>query len=481
MVPVVERGRVQFIVLALRDYQEAALDGIRREFKAGKRAILLRLPTGGGKTIAAAFMLGSAADKGLQCWFVVHRRELLKQASKAFSMHQIDHGFVAAGTTFQPSKPVQICSIDTLRTRLAKLPPPDLIVLDECHHAVSPTWSGVLGHYPRAKLVGLSATPVRTDGQGLGKWFEAIVHGPEVPDLIRRGALSQFRAFAPSMPDLSGVKVTHGEYVRQQLAHAMGQSAITGNAIEQWKKHANGAKFIAFAVSREHSRAVAAAFRDAGVPCEHVDGDTDPGERDRAMARFRNGELRGLSNVDLYGEGVDIGDMVAAILLRPTCSLGLHLQQVGRALRPAPGKVAVLLDHAGNILRHGLPDEVHDWTLDGVDAAKKKSTPAPTVKVCKKCYAANRAQARECSECGQTFEIKYRTIEEVAGDLEEVDRAKLAKAAAERTWLSRAMGMRPGADRELDYLRDLAQKRGHKPTWAHHVWAAKMAKKEMRA
>ena len=440
----------------LRPYQSEIVDHARAAFRSGDQSVLIQLATGGGKTVLGSFMVDGSSKRGKCCWWLVHRRELLAQASATFHAMGIPHGYIAGGRSTDPYARVQIGSVQTVARRLASLPPPDLIVFDEAHHTGAAQWQQIYDAFPEARKIGLTATPWRLDGKGLGTWFGTMVQGPTVAELMMQGSLSRYRLFAPSQPDTSAVSMQAGDFKRADLATIMDKPSITGDAVQHYRQLASGKRAVAFAVSIEHSRHVAASFQAAGIPAEHVDGAMDHGDRDAAIARFVAGQTLVLSNAELLGEGFDVPAIEAAILLRPTKSLSLHLQQVGRALRPAPGKAeAIILDHAGNSLQHGLPDDDREWTLE--DRKKKRAGEASCnpVRQCAKCFRVYRP-APACPGCGFAPVGAVRVVEERAGVLEEIDVAaqRRARSAEERDC------------RTLDDWQRLAAARGYKPGWA---------------
>jgi superfamily II DNA or RNA helicase len=454
------------MAFSLRDYQSSIIAQARDLIRAGETSILLQAPTGAGKTALCAHMLGTSADRGLTSWFVVHRRELIRQSARTFHATGIRHGIVASGFAGDGRQLVQICSVQTLANRHHKMRRPKLIVWDECHHVAAASWAKIHEAYPDAIHIGLSATPERLDGTGLHQWFRNIVLGPSVSWLIEQQFLARYRLFAPSRPDLGGVHTRMGDFVRSEAAAAMDRPAITGDAVAHYRKLAAGKRAVVFCTSVEHSQHVVAQFRAAGFAAEHVDGETDPRERDAALRRFEAGETTILSNVELFGEGVDIPGIEVAILLRPTQSLSLYLQQVGRALRPAPGKSeALILDHAGNALRHGLPDDDRQWSLEGQKRRKGARDPDDVpVKQCPKCFAVVRAQTQRC-ECGHIWIPQGRVVDQVAGELAEVDPAMLRRQRAKEQ----------GSAKTLQDLIALGVARGYKNprAWAHHVYQAR--------
>ncbi len=363
---------------------------------------------------------------------------------------------------------VQIASVQTLARRYHRLRQPKLVIWDECHHIAAKSWACIRQSLPKAYHIGLSATPARLDGTGLGNWFNTMVQGPSVAELIEQGWLSDYRLFAPSTVNLDNVQTRMGDFVISDLAKAVDKPSITGDAVQHYKRLAQGKRALVFAVSIEHSRHVVGKFREAGIPAEHVDGDTPKGLRDDAMNRFRTGKTMVLSNCELFGEGVDVKDLECVVLLRPTQSLGLYLQMVGRGLRPADGKKeCVILDHAGNAMRHGLPDEEREWSLDSVRKKKDKDA-GPRVKLCKKCFAAQKNTNQVCQYCGYKFEVEARKIQEKEGELVEV------QANQDR----RERMKQQGACRTVEELYQYGISKGfkHPRRWAQHVFQARQRK-----
>lgn len=450
----------------LRPYQQSIIQQARDLIRSGETSILLQSPTGSGKTALTAHMLGSASGRGMQSWFVVHRRELIKQSARTFRSVGIPHGIVAAGFVGDSRQPVQICSVQTLAQRHKRMRAPRLICWDECHHVAAASWAKIHEAYPDAIHVGLSATPERMDGTGLGRWFKNLVTGPSVEALIEQGYLSKYRLFAPSRPDMSGVRTVGGDYVKRALSSVMDKPSITGDAVAHYRRLAAGKRAVAFCSSIEHSQHVVAQFQAAGFRADHVDGETDPKVRDAVLQRFERGETQILSNVELFGEGVDIPGIEVAILLRPTQSLSLYLQQVGRALRPAPGKAeALILDHAGNALKHGLPDDDRQWSLEGEKRKRKdRDIDDVAVRQCPQCFRVVRAQVTRC-ECGHVWIPQGRVVDEQEGDLQEVDPALLRRQRAKEQ----------SSARTLDDLIKIGVARGysHPARWAQYVFNAR--------
>lgn len=421
-------------------------------------------------------MLRNAEARGYKAWFNVHRIELVRQSVATLtSAAGLDVGVVAPGFQGNRHLPVQVCSIATLRHRRSLLEAPNLIVWDEAHHCAAKTWADIHEAYPRAVHVGLSATPERLDGTGLGRWFNEIIVGPSVAWLIEHDYLSDYRLYAPKPPDLSGVHTVAGDYNRKELTAAMNLSAstVTGDVITHYQRYAKDKRMVLFAWSIESSMMLAERFRSAGIAAEHVDGTTDASTREGAMERFKAGETKVLANVDLFSEGVDVPAIEAVALLRPTQSLALYMQQVGRALRPAIGKThAIILDHAGNCQRFGLPDDERTWSLEGRKRSKTGDYAVP-IRQCPRCFAVSSAAADTCRACGFKFVAMPREIEQVEGELSEVEAAKLQREQRLQE---------QGEAKSLDDLMKLARLRGYKnpEKWAHQVYKHRMAKQAAR-
>lgn len=454
----------------LRPYQSTLIERARANFIAGRTSQLLVLPTGGGKTVCFSYMAGRAVEKGLRVWILAHRVELLDQISATLRAFGVAHGVIAPGYPVDRRPLVQVASVFTLARRLERYDPPDLIIVDEAHHAIkSSTWGRVISAFPAAKLLGVTATPIRLSGEGLDDLFQCMVQGPTMRDLIELGALSPYRLFAPAGVDLSGVRSKMGDFVRGDLVAAVDKPSITGDAVEHYQRLAPGRRAVAFCVSVEHAVHVAQQFCAAGVPAQAIDGGMDRTLRASVLSEFSAGRVQVVTSCDLISEGFDVPAIEAAILLRPTQSLGLYLQQVGRALRTFPGKQeAIILDHAGNVQRHGLPDEERVWSLDGSlrrkGGGQRSEVP---VKTCRDCFATVHAAATHCA-CGYEFPVQKREVEHRDGSLQEIDPREAVRARRQE---------QGRAQTEADLVA-VGRARGMKrpELWARHVMRARAAR-----
>jgi DNA repair protein RadD len=446
-------------VFELRPYQELMIDGTRLEFQNGKLRVLDVAPCGAGKTILMAWMSLQAKLRANDILFVVHRQELIEQSSETFKKLNISHGVIAAGYPEMYSEAIQIGSIQTIIRRIHKITVPTLIILDEAHHATAATWKKLLAAFPNALVVGLTATPERMGGAGLSDIFDSMVIGPSVKELIAMRNLSPYKYYAPPVAaDFSDLKVKYGDYVQSEVALKMDKSEIIGDLIDQYKKLAPGARAVCYCASVAHSQHTADMFRLAGIPALHIDGTTHDLSRKAAIREFKAGTIKILCNVDLISEGFDVPAMEAVILARPTQSLTLYIQQAMRAMRfdeDNPGKVAVIIDHVGNVYRHGLPDEDREWSLEG---RKKKKTGTARMeiplKVCPKCYGAHEP-APICKLCGYVYPVA------VASDPKQRDGELAEIVELEKKKLKQEVGRA----RDVVTLEQIAMARGYKPTW----------------
>lgn len=461
-------------MIQLRPYQQNGVDNIRKSFINGSRSPLFVLSTGGGKTVIFCHIAQQTALKNKRVLILVHRVELLRQTSKALTKSGVRHGLMNPKYTPDLKASVQVASVQTLVNRLDKIPAPDLIVIDEAHHATAGSWRKIIEYYPKARILGVTATPIRGDGKGLGVHasgvFDDLVIGPPISDLIDMGFLVKPIIYAPKKQlDFSSVKIVRGDYDKAQVTEIMDKPTITGDAVDHYKKLCSGVPAIVFCVSVSHAEHVAQSFRDSGYRAYSVDGTMDDSTRSRILGGLGNGTIDVVTSCDLVSEGTDIPAVGCAILLRPTQSTGLYLQQVGRALRIADGKTeAIILDHVGNVMSHGFPDDHREWSLDGKKKRSRKQIQEAALDVhqCEKCYAVSKP-VPVCPYCGHVREVKTREMIQVEGELERMKRDQLQRDRRSEV----------GKTRELEDLIALGKSRGYKPGWARAVYKARMDKK----
>ncbi len=454
-------------MITLRDYQQNGIDQVRAAIAKRHKRILYQAPCGAGKTITFSYIAQHAAAKGTRTCICVHREELLQQTSDTLTAFGVPHGFIAATRGNRPGL-VTVAMIQTLARRTA--PEFDLIVADECHHGAADTWKRVFESQKKAVILGTTATPCRMTGTGLSHIFQILIQGPTYSQLINDGYLVPAQVYAPSTIDLKGIRTRAGDFEKEKLAELLDQSSITGNAIEHYRKYLNGAPAIAFCVSVAHAEHTAEQFRAAGFRAASIDGKLDMDERRRRLNALRNGEISVLTSCQLISEGTDIPVVVGSIDLKPTKSLSDYLQRCGRVLRPSPGKrSAIVLDHVGNVFRHGLPDQDREWSLqEGVVKRVTEADPDDVkVRQCPACYFCH-VWAYECPQCGYAYPGKPRKAPvEQEGELTLLtpEDKQVAIAAA----------------RSLKDFHRVAKACGYKPGWAWARWKARNAGKKLEA
>lgn len=354
---------------SLRPYQIDLIDKVETSWGMGNRSVMLQLSTGGGKTVIFSQIVNQATQLGLRCLVLAHRTELIQQASsKIQAITGQPTGIIQSGYKSNPNNPIQVASVQTLTRRLDRYPAFDLIVIDEAHHSTAKSYQKILGHYPDARVLGVSATPNRLDGSGFDRTFDDLVHGISTHDLIASGNLNPYKYYAAQKPmSTKGVKKAQGDYRTNDLALANPSDVIAADVVKAYTDHLQGKQAVVFCINVKHSQEVASSLEAAGIPSAHLDGKTSPEMRSTVMEAFRAGSIRVLTNCALFDEGLDIPGLDGVILARPTASLSRYLQMVGRALRTAEGKEqAHIVDLADNWTRHGLPCDSRTWTLDGV-------------------------------------------------------------------------------------------------------------------
>ncbi len=354
--------------IRLRAYQVRAIQLLEELLAGDKRHLLLVAPTGSGKTTIAAQLVYAAWTAGKRCLFLAHRRELVNQAYKRlldFGIPEQQLGVLMASDDRHRSEaPIQIGSVATVHRRIK--PFADLVIEDECHRMLARTHRELAEHYADAVRVGLTATPCRADSQSLGDVYEALISAATPRELMEVGYLVEPEIHAPTMswlPELGKVPLRGTDYDERALAKLVDTDRLVGDVVEQWLTHAYDLRTLVFATSIDHSRRLAHRFRRAGAAAEHLDGTMRIIDRDAVLVRLAQGLTQVICSVAILCEGFDQASVKCIVLARPTKSLGLYLQQVGRALRPWRGTRAVILDHAGCIREHGLPHAPRNFAL----------------------------------------------------------------------------------------------------------------------
>lgn len=455
---------------------------LRKSIASGKRSVLGVASPAFGKTVVAAHITESVRQKNenASVWFLVHRKNLLRQTSNSFWQAKIEHGLMTSGRMRTNSR-IQIGTIGTVHSRLETLKPPAVLFIDEAHLSKGNMFSNVIEWAINhgAIVIGLTGTPERLDGKSLGDLYQDLIEAKPTSWLIEQGRLSNYVAYTvPNMPDVSQVHKSQGDYNREELANVMDKPTITGDAVAHWRRYANGMRTVVYCVNVKHSEHTAQYFNDSGIPAVHVDANTTESELKDACEGLATGRYKVLCNCELVIEGFDLSAQVGmdvtlecCILLRPTQSLARYLQMVFRALRKKD-RPAVILDHAGCIMKHGLPCDDRQWSLEGRTKGKRKKAddePALNVQQCGKCYGVFRSGVDECPYCHAPVEKKERVIREQEGELAQVDIEAI----------KRERKREQGSSRTLHDLVSLGMRKGMKrpDAWAANVIAAREKRK----
>lgn len=338
------------------------------------------------------------------------------------------------------------------------------VAVHNCHHATSETWARIIRAWPDAWVLGLTATPARTDGRGLGELFDGMVCGPSMRQLMDDGYLARYRLYAPPAPDTTGLRKRAGDYTIESLSAVFDRPQVVGDVVDHYQRYGGGRQFVAFGVSVDHAHNLAAGFQRAGVACEVLHGKMTAPERKRIVQAVKCGALQGIANCDIVSEGFDVPAIGCVILAGRTLSLIRYLQRIGRGLRPDGNREAVILDHGGNVYIHGMPDQPREWSLDGV--SKKAGQSEVVIRHCPECFAVFAGHLAACPYCGYAVERKIRTLRQQDGELVEVSYWADAPVSAART---------------IDDLRAIAKARGYHRGWVFHKAMEALKMPEMQA
>jgi superfamily II DNA or RNA helicase len=403
--------------------------------------------------------------------FACHRDAILNQISKTLSKFNVRHGYIASSRPSNPFALAHVASADTLRNRLHELDNCKLLIVDEGHLWHSRTRKLIIDYAKEkgAKIVILTATPIRLDGKPLSDIADHMVMGPTEAEMIERGSLAQYRVFAPVNADLSGVHSRMGDFVVSEVAEKLDKPSIVGDAPQTWLKYAKGLRTVVYAINRAHGKHVLEAYLAAGIKAAYIDGDTPKGEQLRIAHALADGEIDVLISVELLTTGYDLGSLVdrdvtiqCVQLLRPTKSLQLAVQMMMRCMTPWGG-VSVILDHVNMILNrdgtinHGFPDDIRDWSLDGSGGTRQEGVADFNVWTCKTCFASVRSTKPVCPYCEKEHTIKPREIPVEDGELQEIKRQQAIEKKNRRIEVGRA--------KDLDALADIAIDRKYKTGW----------------
>jgi superfamily II DNA or RNA helicase len=469
-------------MIALRPFQLALIEEVEQEIAAGEERILIVSPTGSGKTVMAAEHMRRVRARYQRVLFLAHRREIIDQASRRLTEHGMPlgmHGIIIAGRDrdLRPQATIQVASIDTLQHRhrrgAIELPPADVVIFDEAHRVRGRTREALLRNYPDAVWLGLTATPCRGDGRGLGNIFNVLIEAPQTSELISLGVLVAPKVFAPVYRDIGrGVATSRGDYVTSALSKRMNTDELVGDIVTEWLAHGESRPTVAFSVDVAHAVHIRDRFRQHGIAAEYVSGKTPVSEREQILAELVNGSIKVVANCMVLTEGWDCPPLGCIILARPTKQLGLYRQMTGRGLRPARGKIdCVFLDHAGAVYRHGLPSDDIEWTLTvdrratNATAVSRARNNAVKIAQCPDCSAILAAQP-PCWSCGWMPKPRARDVDFADGELGLVINGQARRIQYDAATRARWHGQ----------LAFIEQARGYKPGWAAHRFKEKFGK-----
>lgn len=438
-------------MIELRDYQKDLFSDTQAEFRKGKHRILVVSPCGSGKTILGATMAHASAENGNHTWFIVPRQEILEQTIDTFGMCEYPTDNIHIGMTI------------TTANHMDELPKPNLIIFDECHLSVADTYWKIVNENPQAFIIGLTASPCRSDNRPLGSLYESMVERVNVRYLIEHKKLAPYEYYSVSVSD-----ITDG-LTEEEATEALMKPAVYGKIIESWRKFADGLQTVVYCTGVEHSKQMAKMFLDEGIPSAHFDGTTPPDERKKIVEDFRSGKIRVLCNCDIISMGFDMPDIGCVLMARPTQSASLYIQQSGRALRYKPNKTAVIIDAVGNYTRFNLPDVPYEWSLEeGIKLPKRFNIEGDyTLRTCPVCYRVFPTM-NVCPFCGAVYPASKREI----AMHEEIELKRIEKEEAERLERERKKARREqGMARTFEELVEIGKRKGYKSPvyWARMV------------
>ena len=474
--------------MSLRNYQQKIIHDIFQHWKNGRKRVLMQSGTGTGKTRMFNHVAALAEKKGHRVLIVADRRELIMQAWKSlFEVSGIHAGIIMSGVTPAYHLPVQIASVQTLNRRSF---PPDinLVIIDECRGSVAPTYAPIFGQYKDAFFLGVDATPIRTNGQGFDHIYQELVHGPSIKEMELAGALvpANVKVNPINQAALSRVGMIGGDYDEGQLARMMMGDGIMAGLVASKQKHAPGEKTICFAVNIPHSKAIVAKYNEAGIKALHVDGDFSIEDRARAFKAFEHGDVEVLVNVGIATYGYDNPSITCVQLARPTKSLALYLQMVGRGARPFTSKDGLkklcytILDHANCRIEHGAPNADRKWTLKG----KGKAKPSKDDKKVKMIFGDGKERIVSSRELPEDLEGVV-LVDMTDGELESIGRRQKFDKINDRRVRSSYQPMwayfrfvQEVKDFTLEDLEYIQKKLNFKYGWASFKWKEKEQKEK---
>lgn len=437
------------------DYQQKLIDETRQKLAEGNQGVLIVSPAGSGKSIVIAEIARLTTLRGGRVLFIVHRQELVDQITESFRRQDVN---------------LDQCTILTVgkaKNRLGKFPKPSLIITDESHHSRANTYQKIYEYFDDVPRLGFTATPWRMNGKGFEDIYSSMVEGPTVKWLIDHYKLAPYTYFSVNLADADKLHFSsNGDFSNKSIDDALGRT-IFGDVVKTWKRVANGRKTILYAHSRKYSAQIAQKFCDAGIKAVHCDSKTPQREREKIMRDFKNGKIKILCNVDLISEGFNVPDCSCVIMLRPTASLVLDIQQSMRCMRYVSNKKAIIIDHVGNCYRHGLPLSPHNWSLKDRKRKKRRKANAMSqpIKTCPTCYAVIPAQSKTCPVCGAEIPIENSGMkEERDAKIVKIDQFKFITDYENVKYAQ----MKPSEAKTVEDLFAIEKARHYKHGWAYN-------------
>lgn len=450
----------------LRDYQQETIDNIYQSMRLGNRRIIVQQPPRTGKTVIMAEIARRTTQKNNRVMFIIHRKEVLEQAEKTFKAQNVDMNLAIMGM------------VQTLTRRVNRLPVPQLILVDEAHHALAKSYQRILQAFPNAYVLYFTATPIRTGHQQLDQIADDLIVGKSIKWLTANGFLAPFKYYGLGDIDRSKLRKAHGDYSSASMNEAINHQ-IYGHIVDQYQRLAAGKQAVVYCHSVASAKEVTDKFHEAGIAAEEIDGETDKKIRDKIVEQFRNQQLTILVNVNLFTEGVDLPNVDCVIMARPTSSLALYLQFSMRCLNPRKGKTAIIIDHVDNFLNFGLPNNDRDWneaikTKDKRKASNKDNGPA--ICQCQYCYGIfyrKDIQDNCCPLCGHRLDPEKKDYKIVNVDLQEIKenqaikrRKQLVNEILNDQVMANIADKTPGQLTTLKEFQAYAKLHGYSPGWA---------------
>lgn len=456
----------------LRGYQQELITKIRQSLASGHHHIIVQSPPRTGKTVVMAEIARRTTDKGNRACFIIHRKEVLEQAKATFQEQGVDPNLLEAGM------------VQSLTRHVDAMQAPEVILIDEAHHALAKSYTRILEAFPQAYVLLFTATPVRTGRNQLDQIADDIIVGKSIKELTEQGFLAPFKYYAAKDKDVDNQKLRRsstGDYVAASIEDAVSHK-IYSHTVDEYLAKAGGKQAVVYTYSVEAANHLAAEFTARGITAEAIDATTPAQVRDTAVQAFRDQQLKVLVNVNLFTEGIDLPNVDCVIMVRPTMSLALYMQFSMRCLNPRPGKMATIIDQVGNWERFGLPNADRDWEALAKSKAKAaKSLKRSGIQViqCPDCFGVvekSEVEDNTCPLCGYSPMVKKRMYEEKKAELTEIkesDQVKRIKKIISDQVMLNVSTKRVDQLQSRKEFEAYAKLHGYKPGWVWYMWDKK--------